>query len=158
MIQIGQEKDSPGQSEDCGTGIVGIEVERYKSGSYYCTAFPNDDAPGLVAVALGSNGWGAYFNSNLIDGPFNFGGSFNNGYAIARAEAAWNSTPPGVDWWWGASGQVNWQYKTASVGYKNLPAPPTTHWTQTLSDPEWDCGNGPPNPFDIKRLTGFQCM
>lgn len=154
FIQMGEIQVSSDFGDICGSGITAVFVEYYVSGSTtgHCpkhngiAAFGNG---GLFAVAVGTNGWEAYWNGSAYYNPPALG--YSSGWTAALAESWADPTKSGPSYamTWGPSGQVAWQYKTASVGYTTID----TSEVLANTGNNWSLG-GTPSPFNI-NWAGF---
>jgi hypothetical protein len=150
-IQAGEWKQTSGVTTDCSPSgaaidVVFVEVDSKTNGIAcpYTSDISQFGSGGLFAVALSpAGGWEAFQNSNLIYGPINLG--FPSGYSVARAESLW-SVGPTMSITWGPSGQIAWQYKTASVGYTTIGTSSGDQNPQGTN--YWHLG-GTPSPFTI---------
>lgn len=144
MLQIGHFKATSGFSSDCGAGSIGLAVEREIAGAYTCDMFfASFGSNHRLASLHGANGWSAYEDGTVIDGPFSLG--YAGGYSVARAEAYWTSTGPTYNFTWGPSGFTAWQYSTCGgCSYTTVSGAPSTQ------DGGWTIG-ATPSPFTISR-------
>lgn len=147
LFQVGHIKSGSSFTSDCGTGTIGIMVERRNpGGQYFCDAFfgvfGTNYRFGAVRASGTSGDWKAYQDGTQI-GPTRTL-SFGSGNAIAVGE--YNGTAPSsYSFTWGPSGSTAWQVSTNSgTSYSTVTS------ASSFNDGGWSVGS-PPSPFTISR-------
>jgi hypothetical protein len=151
QIEMGELLSTAGISSSCdlgGEAVAAVFVETIvNNGPGQCQfvdAISQFGSGGLFAVAKGTNGWQAFWNSNQVAGPLNMG--FVSGTSTVRDEALWTGAQPSENITFGPMGQTAWQFKVGSGSYQTVQIssgdqdPPGTSY--------WHLG-GSPSPFTI---------
>jgi hypothetical protein len=144
LFQIGHIAEGSNFTTVCGTNTIGLMVERKPVGdSYRCNAFfESFGSNHIFTVKHASDGWSAFDDGFLQDGPFS-GLGFAHGVAFAVGEFN-GGAPTSYSMTYGPQGDKPWQRLTSGGSWSTVTA------GSSFNDGGWSLGS-PPSPFTISR-------
>jgi hypothetical protein len=147
MIQAGEQQESSGWTNDCGTGEQGRFVEYFLHGSpgtphcpLSCRTGYNFGNGHLFAVAYdATNGWTAFQDSVAVCNPNSGSLGFTGGYSVAKAETHVDptNTGPALAMTWGPTCCTAWEYRAGSGGYNVIGSSYVAENDSLGGDPNW---------------------